>query len=139
MVFVILIIRIEGVCMLGRIEEIIDNSVTIKLNININEQPNLVNLHVVFEDGSNRNVVAEIANVNQTKMIANVVGEITDGRFTPGSSTKPSFKSNVRLIKEDELALLFGKQETEFVLVMFIQDIESMFPLMSFLMLILLY
>ncbi len=100
--------------MLGRIEEIIDNSVTIKLDININEQPNLVNLHVVFEDGSNRNVVAEIANVNQTKMIANVVGEITDGKFTPGSSTKPSFKSNVRLIKEDELALLFGKQKTEF-------------------------
>ena len=36
--------------MIGKIEEIIDNSVTIKLDIDINEQPNLVNLHVVFED-----------------------------------------------------------------------------------------
>ena len=45
--------------MIGKIEEIIDNSVTIKLDIDINEQPNLVNLHVVFEDGSGKKVVAE--------------------------------------------------------------------------------
>ena len=100
--------------MIGKIEEIIDNTVTIKLDIDINEQPNLVNLHVVFEDGSDKKVVAEIANVNQTKMLANVVGEINDGRFTPGASSKPSFKSTVRLITIDELELLFGKAETEF-------------------------
>lgn len=100
--------------MLGKIEEIIDNSVKIRLSIDINEQPNLVNLHVVFEDDSKKKVVAEIANVNQTIMLANVVGEITDGRFTPGASSKPSFKSKVRLITMDELELLFGKQETEF-------------------------
>lgn len=100
--------------MLGTIEEIVDNSVTIKLSIDITEQPNLVNLHVVFDDGSDRKVVAEIANVNKTKMIANIVGEIKDGFFTPGASVKPSFKSNVRLIQADELKLLFGSQETEF-------------------------
>ena len=100
--------------MLGTIEEIVDNSVTIKLSIDISEQPNLVNLHVVFDDGSDRKVVAEIANVNKTKMIANIVGEIKDGFFTPGASVKPSFKSNVRLIQADELKLLFGSQETEF-------------------------
>lgn len=100
--------------MLGKIEEIIDNSVKIKLDIDINEQPNLVNLHVIFEDGSNKKVVAEIANVNQTTMFANVVGEINDGFFTPGASTKPSFKSKVRIIETEELELLFGKQETEF-------------------------
>lgn len=100
--------------MLGKIEEIIDNSVIINLSININEQPNLVNLHVVFEDDTPKKVVAEIANVNQTKMIANVVGEINNGYFTPGASSKPSFKSKVRLITMPELELLFGKQETEF-------------------------
>ena len=97
--------------MLGTIEEIIDNSVTIKLNININEQPNLVNLHLIFEDGTSRKVVAEIANVNQQKMTANIVGEIKNNLFTPGSSVKPAFKSIVRLIKEEELELLYGKQE----------------------------
>ncbi len=100
--------------MLGKIEEIIDNSVIIKLNININEQPNLVNLHLIFEDGSNKKVVAEIANVNQTKMIANVVGEIKDNIFIPGASSKPSFKSKIRIIEIEELELLFGKQKTAF-------------------------
>ena len=100
--------------MIGRIVEIVDNSVTIKLEINISEQPNLVNLHVVFDDGSGRSVVAEVANVNQEKMLANIVGEIENGVFTPGSSVKPSFKSQVRLIKAEELALLFGNSETEF-------------------------
>lgn len=99
--------------MLGKIEEIIDNNVIIKLSININEQPNLVNLHVVFEDGTNRRVIAEIANVNQEKMIATIVGDINNNIFTPGASVKPAFKSTIRLIKEDELELLFGKQQTE--------------------------
>ncbi len=99
--------------MLGKIEEIIDNNVIIKLSININEQPNLVNLHVVFEDGTDRRVIAEIANVNQEKMIATIVGEINNDNFTPGASVKPAFKSTIRLIREDELELLFGKQKTE--------------------------
>ena len=97
--------------MLGTIEEIIDNSVTIKLSININEQPNLVNYHVIFEDDTNKKVVGEIANVNQTTMVTTIVGEITNGRFISGGGTKPSFKSSIRLIKSEELELLFGKQE----------------------------
>jgi len=97
--------------MLGTIEEIIDNSVTIKLSVDINEQPNMVNLHVVFEDGGERKVVAEVANVNQTRMIANIVGEISNGNFIPGAGVKPSFKSKIRLIGSEELELLFGSQE----------------------------
>ena len=100
--------------MLGSIKEIIDNSVYIKLDIDINEQPNLVNLHVIFDDGSGKKVVAEIANVNQTQMVANIVGEISDGIFMPGSSSKPSFKSDVRLVELDELELFFGNQDTDF-------------------------
>lgn len=100
--------------MLGKIEEIIDNSVNIKLDIDITKQPNLVNLHVIFEDGTDRKVVAEIANTNRTHMIANIVGEIKNGIFTSGSSIKPSFKSTIRLIRTDELELLYGKQQLEF-------------------------
>ena len=99
--------------MLGTIQEIIDNSVTIKLNIDISQQPNLVNLHVVFEDGTNRKVIAEIANTNKTTMIANIVGEIKDDIFISGGNVKPSFKSQIRLITSRELQLLYGKQEIE--------------------------
>ena len=99
--------------MIGTIEEIIDNTVFVKLSININNQPNLVSLHVVFEDGSERKVVGEISNTNQTRMTVTLVGEIKDDQFTAGASIKPSFKSNIRLIRKDELALLFGKQDLE--------------------------
>ena len=99
--------------MIGTIEEIIDNTVFVKLSININNQPNLVSLHVVFEDGSERKVVGEITNTNQTRMTVTLVGEIKDDQFTAGASIKPSFKSNIRLIRKDELALLFGKQDLE--------------------------
>lgn len=99
--------------MLGTITEIIDNSVIIKLDIDITQQPNLVGLHVIFED-TKRNVVAEIVNTNRVQMKANIVGEIRDGIFTPGSSLKPSFKSIPRLIKSEELSILLGEQETNF-------------------------
>ena len=100
--------------MLGKIQEIIDNSVIIKLSIDINQQPNLINLHVIFEDGTDRKVVAEIVNTNQTTMTANIVGEIRNNVFIPGSTAKPSFKSSIRIIKSDELELLYGKQQLQF-------------------------
>lgn len=98
--------------MIGTITEIIDNNVYIKLAIDIAQQPNLVGLHVVFDDGKKR-VVGEIANTNREQMTVNIVGEIKDGFFTPGSSAKPSFKSTPRLIKAEELSILLGDSETK--------------------------
>ena len=98
--------------MLGNISEIIDNYVYINLSIDITQQPNLVNLHVVFDDGKKK-VVGEIANTNKEKMTVIIVGEIKDGNFIPGANAKPSFKSVPRLIKADELAILLGDQTTK--------------------------
>ena len=100
--------------MIGKIEEIVNSTVTITLDIDITEQPNLVGLHVVFDDESGRLIIAEIANVNKKIMIANIVGEISDGNFIPGAGAKPSFKSKVRLIEMKELELLLGNQNTSF-------------------------
>ena len=97
---------------IGKIEEIINSTVTINLDIDITEQPNLVGLHVVFDEGNGKMIVAEIANVNKKVMIANIVGEINDGNFIPGASSKPSFKSKVRLIELKELEMLLGSQTT---------------------------
>ena len=97
--------------MLGKIQGILGNDVTIKLSIDINQQPNLIGLHIVFEDGTDRKVVAEIVNTDQTTMNANIVGEIRNNVFTLGSTAKPSFKSTIRIIRTDELELLYGKQQ----------------------------
>ena len=98
--------------MLGTIQEITDNQIKVKLNIDITEQPNLVNLHIVCEDDAGKKIVAEIANTNKEFMTANIVGEIDNGNFVPGATAKPSFKSKVRLVDMSELELMYGKQET---------------------------
>lgn len=95
--------------MLGSILEIQDNKVLVKLSIDINKQPNLVNLHVVFEDGDKK-IIGEIANVTQTILSANIVGELVGTDFFPGASKKPSFKSQIRLVRIDELQRILGDQ-----------------------------
>ena len=45
--------------MLGRIIEIIENQVIIRLDIDINNQKNLINLHVVLEDDEKK-IIGEI-------------------------------------------------------------------------------
>lgn len=96
--------------MIGSIIEIVDNRVLIKLAIDINKQPNLIGLHVVFED-SQKHIVGEIVNVSQTEMTAVVVGELTPTSFIPGASKRPSFKSNIRLVNLNELGFILGNQE----------------------------
>ena len=98
--------------MLGKIDEILDNQVKVKLDIDITEQPNLVGLHVIFDDGTDRKKVAEIVNADKVYLYANLVGEINGDTFIPGGNVKPAFKSKVRLIEMSELELIFGKQET---------------------------
>lgn len=97
--------------MLGRIEEIIDNTVTVRLEIDINQQPNLVGLHIIFED-NNKKIVAEIENADQKNLTANIIGELIGDNFIPGSSSKPSFKSRVRIIQLNELEVFLGHQQT---------------------------
>ena len=96
--------------MLGDVLEIIDNRVLIKLAIDINRQPNLVGLHIVFDD-VDKKIVAEIVNVNQEVMTSIIVGEFVSNQFIPGATKKPSFKSEPRLITIDELESMFGGQE----------------------------
>ena len=95
--------------MLGSILEINDSSVIIKLAININTQPNLVNLHIIFEDEKNK-TVGQVTRVTQTEAYANIVGEIDNGQFIAGTSSRPSFKSQIRIIRMDELELVLGTQ-----------------------------
>ena len=98
--------------MLGNIIDIENNIVTIKLAIDITTQTNLINVHVVFED-DNQKIVGEIVNVGIDNAKISIVGEIVNNKFLPGFTKKPSFKSNVRIITMDELALILGEQQIQ--------------------------
>ena len=95
--------------MLGKILEINDNTVIIKLDIDITQQPNLIKLHIVFEN-ENERIIGEISSVTRTEMTANIVGSINDDVFTPGATTRPSFKSTIRLVTIEELVILQNKK-----------------------------
>ena len=96
--------------MIGSIINIENNMVTVKLSIDISSQTNLINVHVVFEDGSQK-IVGEILNVDISTAKVSIAGEIIDNKFLPGFTKKPSFKSQVRIISMGELALLLGDQQ----------------------------
>ena len=76
---------IEGDFVLGKIDEILDNQVKVKLDIDITEQPNLVGLHIIFDDGTDRKKVAEIVNADKVYLYANLVGEINGDTFIPAA------------------------------------------------------
>lgn len=96
--------------MLGKIISIFEEQVFIKLAIDINNQTNLINLHVVLEDETKK-IVGEIVNIDQEKMTVNIVGELKNQAFIAGVSSKPSFKAKVRIITLPELELILGKQQ----------------------------
>lgn len=98
--------------MLGNIIDIENNIVTVKLAIDITTQTNLINVHVVFEDDSQK-IVGEIVNIGIDTAKISIVGEIVNNKFLPGFTKKPSFKSNVRIITMDELALILGDQQIQ--------------------------
>ncbi len=98
--------------MLGTIEEIIDDSVFVHLEIAIEKQANLLNLHVVFENGPIK-IVGEIMNSTKEKLKINIVGELKNNMFIPGVSIKPSFQSTVRMITLEELEQILGKTTLE--------------------------
>ena len=93
--------------MLGKIVEIKDEKVKIKMSIDIKVQPSLSNLHVIFEENGQK-VVGEITGIDEEYLMIAIIGEIIDNRYYPGVSKKPSFKADVRIINMDELVLILG-------------------------------
>ena len=96
--------------MLGKIVEVRDELVRVKMSIDIKMQPSLSNLHVICEE-DNKKIVGEIISIDEEYLDVNIIGEIIDGRYLPGVQKKPSFKAKVRIIGLDELTLILGPSQ----------------------------
>ena len=96
--------------MLGKILDIDNDLVKIKLDIDINKQANIINIHVVFLDG-NKKIVGEIIKLDQEYGLIKIVGIISNNVFIPGFTKKPAFNSQIRIVDMDELALILGPQQ----------------------------
>lgn len=93
--------------MLGIITGIEEDTVLVKLNIELKEFQNLVNLHVVMED-EDKIIVGEIVNIKDGIAYINLLGEIIDNKFVFGVIRKPSFASSVKLISKEKIPMIIS-------------------------------
>lgn len=93
--------------MLGKIIGIEDNTVLLKLNVNLEEMQNIINLYVLFED-NDKKIIGEIADIKQNVAYINLVGEFNNDNFLFGISKKPSFSASSKLISKEKLKYILG-------------------------------
>ncbi len=93
--------------MLGKIISINENIVTVTLNFMTAKATNIINLHVLMDDGSSK-IIGEITQVDQDRAVINLLGEIVDGKFVYGVIRKPSFSADVKLIPKEKIPLIIG-------------------------------
>lgn len=93
--------------MFGKIIYISDNIAHISIPSGMTVAQNLMNMNIVFED-TNKKTLGEVVDVSSEVIKVHFLGEITNGKFTPGVLRKPTMEARVRIINNDELELITG-------------------------------
>lgn len=96
--------------MFGRIKNISDSNAIVELNKDGNVIPNLMNLHVIFETEDTK-LLGEVKGIDENDIIIKLLGEITDTRFIAGTIKKPTLTSKLRVINDDELNIIMGRND----------------------------
>lgn len=95
--------------MLGKITSIKDNNVYVALNVNVYDMDNIIGKNVVFDN----HIIGEVSNMSNSVMEVSLIGEIKDNKFIYGNLTKPSFKSECRIISGPELDIIYNVDKTK--------------------------
>ena len=93
--------------MLGKIVGIQENTVFLKLNVNLSEMQSIINLYVLLED-KERKLIGEIVDIKTDIANINLVGEFIDDKFLFGVSKKPSFSASSKLISKEKMNSILG-------------------------------
>lgn len=86
-----------------KIEEILENEVIVSFNY-IQEYNDLINHYVLFTDG--KNIVGEIINIRNNRLVIKLIGEINNNNFTYGVTNKPSNNAEIAIIKPEATGLI---------------------------------
>lgn len=98
--------------MLGNIIGIQENTVLLKLNIELDKFQNLINTYIVMEE-TDRKTIGEIIDIKDDIAYVTLVGEFIDDKFVFGVVRKPSFSAKVKLVSKEKLPLIIGLQDYE--------------------------
>ena len=93
--------------MLGKIISIEENIIFLKLNVNLEEMQNIINLYVLLED-KERKLIGEIVDIKNGVASIKLVGEFFEGKFLFGISKKPSFSATSKLISKEKINSILG-------------------------------
>ena len=93
--------------MLGKIVGIEDNTVKLKLSINLEETRSIMNLYVLIEDYKKK-LIGEVTDIKDGIAIINLLGEFSGDKFLFGVSKKPSFAATTKLISPDKMKYVIG-------------------------------
>ena len=93
--------------MFGKILYISDNIAHVENISNGQMNSDLMNLHVIFESGTQR-VLGEVVELNTNELKIRFLGEFLDGRYVNGVLRKPKLNSALRIINTAELTELIG-------------------------------
>lgn len=96
--------------MFGKIRYIDDITAVVDINKDNMVIPNLMNLHVVFENGTDK-LLGEVKKVDTETVHIDLLGQFVENRFIAGTIKKPTLDSNVRVINDDELNIILGKED----------------------------
>ena len=96
--------------MLGKIIEINDNTVTIKLEVDVDQVQSLSNLLVIMQDETT-NFIGEIASVKKEYATITLLGEMNGDNFVFGIARKPSFNAQIKLVSKEKVKYLISCPE----------------------------
>lgn len=98
--------------MFGKIKYISDNTAIVEINKEGNVISNLMNLHVIFESNGDK-LLGEVKNVDENTVKIELLGEFVGTRFIAGTIKKPTLTSTLRVINDEELDIIMGKNDEE--------------------------
>lgn len=102
--------------MFGKIKNINDSTAAVLINKEGGVLPNLMNLHVVFEDNMGK-ILGEVREVDEDTVYIDLKGEFVGDRFIAGTIKKPTLTSAIRVITNQELDIIMGTNDVESIYV----------------------
>lgn len=96
--------------MLGQIVSIEENTVILKLNIDLTKFQSIVNLFAMLEE-PDKKLIGEIVDVKDGNAYIHLLGEFKEDQFVPGVSRKPSFGAVVKLVSKERMPMIMSVGE----------------------------
>ena len=93
--------------MFGKILYISDTEAHVEIPKDGSLSTNIMNMHVIFED-EKKKILGEVEDISSEIIKIRFLGEIVNNKFVGGVIRKPNFNSNLRLINQEEVALILG-------------------------------